>query len=198
MAKLYFRYGAMGSSKTANALMVEYNYYERGKRALLVKPQLDNRDGEGIISSRMGLARPCGFVEELLQMSEAEIRSYDCVIVDEAQFCSKEQVEFLVQVVDDLGVPVIAYGLRTDFQHNLFPGSMWLLAWADVIEEIKTVCWCGKAATCNARFNDEGQMITEGDQVVLGANDRYTALCRRHFRSRMLGPKMAGGKREDG
>ena len=191
MAKLYFRYGAMGSSKTANALMVGYNYYERGKRALLVKPKLDDRDGEGYVASRMGLRQKCDFVEHLVTMTGEEIQCYDCVIVDEAQFCTKEQIEFLVHIVDDLGVPVICYGLRTDFQRNLFPGSMWLLAWADVIEEIKTVCWCGKAATCNARFNDKGEMITQGDQVVLGANDSYTALCRKHHRRAMLKPKDA-------
>ncbi len=188
MAKLYFRYGAMGSSKTANALMVSYNYYERGKTALLVKPQLDDRDGEGYVASRMGLRQKCDFVEHLVTMTPEEIRKYDCIIVDEAQFCTKEQVEFLVHIVDDLSVPVICYGLRTDFQRNLFPGSMWLLAWADVIEEIKTVCWCGKAATCNARFNEKGEMITQGDQVVLGANDSYIALCRKHFRRGMLKP----------
>lgn len=189
MAKLYFRYGAMGSSKTANALMVGYNYYERGKTALLVKPQLDDRDGEGYVASRMGLRRKCDYVEHLVTMTSEEIQKYDCIIVDEAQFCTKDQVEFLVHIVDDLGVPVICYGLRTDFQRNLFPGSMWLLAWADVIEEIKTVCWCGKAATCNARFNEKGEMITQGDQVVLGANDSYIALCRKHHRMGMLKPK---------
>lgn len=116
MAKLYFRYGAMGSSKTANALMVGYNYYERGKSALLVKPQLDDRDGEGYVASRMGLRQKCDFVEHLVTMTPEEIQKYDCIIVDEAQFCTKEQVEFLVHIVDDLGVPVICYGLRTDFQ----------------------------------------------------------------------------------
>lgn len=188
MAKLYFRYGAMGSSKTANALMVGYNYYERGKVALLAKPKVDNRDGEGIMSSRMGLCQKCSFVEDLMLMPEEQINNYDCIVVDEAQFCTKEQVEWFVHMVDDLGIPVICYGLRTDFRRNLFPGSMWLLAWADVIEEIKTVCWCGKAATCNARFNAQGEMITEGDQVVLGANDSYTALCRKHHRRKMLHP----------
>ncbi len=188
MAKLYFRYGAMGSSKTANALMVAYNYYERGKSALLVKPKLDNRDGEGVMASRIGLKQKCDFVEDLALMSEDEIRKYDCIIVDEAQFCTKEQVELFVHIVDDLEVPVICYGLRTDFQRNLFAGSLWLLAWADVIEEIKTVCWCGKAATCNARFNEQGVMITEGDQVVLGANDSYIALCRKHHRQNKLHP----------
>lgn len=180
MAKLYFRYGAMGSSKTANALMVDYNYYERGKKALLVKPKLDDRDGEGIVKSRIGLEKKCTFLETLTEMSDEAIREYDCVIVDEAQFATKEQVEFLVHIVDELNIPVICYGLRTDFRREFFPGSMWLMAWADVIEEIKTVCWCGKAATCNARLDETGKMIRVGDQVVLGANDKYVALCRKH------------------
>lgn len=187
MAKLFFRYGAMGSSKTANALMVEYNYRERGKRALLAKPATDMREGEKIVSSRMGLKHECIWTEELVAMSDEEIQKYDCVIVDEAQFCSKEQIERFVHYVDDLNVPVICYGLRADFQNNLFPGSQWLLAWADIIEEIKTVCWCGRAAKCNARFNEHG-MIREGAQVYLGGNDSYVALCRKHHREGNLGP----------
>ena len=183
MAKLYFRYGAMGSSKTANALMVEYNYFERGKKALLVKPRLDSRDGDYVIRSRLGL-----------EMEDDAIRGYDCIIVDEAQFASKGQVEFLVHIVDDLGVPVICYGLRTDFRREFFEGSLWLMAWADVIEEIKTVCWCGKAATCNARIGEDGRMIQAGEQIVMGGNDRYTALCRRHHRQGNLGPKSRDGK----
>jgi thymidine kinase len=119
-------------------------------------------------------------------MDADKIRSYDCVIVDEAQFCTKEQIEFLTNIVDDCDVSVIAYGLRTDFQRNLFPGSMWLLAWADVIEEVKTVCWCGRAATCNARFDEHGTMITQGGQVVLGANDNYVSVCRKHHKLGML------------
>ena len=188
MAKLYFRYGAMGSSKTANALMVAYNYAERGQRALLAKPALDDRDGVNVMASRIGLSQPCISVEELMRMDDEELRRYDCVVVDEAQFCTKEQVERLTDLVDVLDVPVVAYGLRTDFQRNLFPGSMWLLAWADVIEEVKTVCWCGRAATCNARFDEHGVMVTEGDQVVLGANDNYTAVCRRHHKLRQIDP----------
>lgn len=187
MAKLFFRYGAMGSSKTANALMVEYNYRERGKKALLAKPMTDSRDGKLVIKSRIGLERPCVLVEDMVLMSDDTIQSYDCVIVDEAQFCTKEQIEMLVHYVDDLDIPVICYGLRADFRNELFPGSMWLLAWADVIEEIKTVCWCGKAAKCNARFNDNG-IIREGDQVCLGGNSSYIALCRKHSREGNLGP----------
>ena len=187
MAKLFFRYGAMGSSKTANALMVEYNYRERGKKALLAKPMTDSRDGKLVIKSRIGLERPCVLVEDMVLMSDETIQSYDCIIVDEAQFCTKEQIEMLVHYVDDLDIPVICYGLRSDFRNELFPGSMWLLAWADVIEEIKTVCWCGKAAKCNARFNDNG-IIREGDQVCLGGNSSYIALCRKHSREGNLGP----------
>lgn len=187
MAKLYFRYGAMGSSKTANALMVEYNYRERGKQALLVKPQIDTRDGETVIKSRIGLEHPSMLMEELVMLSDEQITSFDCVIVDEAQFCSKAQIEFLVHIVDDLKLPVICYGLRSDFRNELFEGSLWLLAWADVIEEIRTVCWCGKAARCNARFNEHG-IIRDGDQVCLGGNSSYIALCRKHWKEGNLGP----------
>lgn len=187
MAKLYFRHGAMGSSKTANALMVAYNYYERGKEALLVKPKIDTRD-EGVVRSRMGLEQKCIYVEDLVKMSDQEIGKYDCVIVDEAQFCIKSDIEFFVHIVDDLQLPVICYGLRTDFRRELFEGSMWLLAWADVIEELKTVCWCGQGATCNTRFTPDGKIIRDGEQVVMGGNDSYTALCRRHYREGNLGP----------
>ena len=187
MAKLFFRYGAMGSSKTANALMVEYNYRERGKKAIMAKPMTDTRDGELIIKSRIGLELPCMLVEDLVQMPDEDLKGYDCIIVDEAQFCSKSQIEFLVHLVDDLNIPVICYGLRADFRNELFEGSLWLLAWADVIEEIRTVCWCGKAAKCNARFNDNG-IIREGDQVCLGGNSSYIALCRKHWKEGNLGP----------
>ncbi len=189
MAKLYFRHGAMGSSKTANALMVAYNYYERGKQSLLAKPQIDTRDEIKVVVSRMGLKQECIYVEDVVKMDDEVLRGYDCVIIDEAQFCSKEQIEFFVHIVDDLKIPVICYGLRTDFRRELFPGSMWLLAWADVIEEIKTVCWCGNGANCNTRFTEDGVVIREGDQVCLGGNDKYIALCREHYREGNLGPK---------
>lgn len=188
MAKLYFRHGAMGSSKTANALMVAYNYYERGKKALLIKPKLDDRDGVGIIKSRMGLSQECGFVEDFVKMSFEEIGQYDCIIVDEAQFCTKNDIDFFVQVVDIVNIPVICYGLRTDFRREPFEGSLWLLAWADIIEEIKTVCWCGQGATCNTRLNEKGEIIRTGEQVCLGANDKYIALCRKHYKENNLGP----------
>ena len=188
MAKLYFRYGVMGSSKTANALMVRYNYEERGQEALLVKPEIDQRDGAKFVASRMGLSHPCIYFSEMRTMAEAELKKYACVIVDEAQFLSREEVQFLVRVVDDWNVPVICYGLRADFSGRLFPGSQELLATADIIEEVKTICWCGKKATCNARFDKDGNVLREGEQVVLGANDQYIGLCRKHWMAGDLGP----------
>lgn len=188
MARLYFRYGSMGSSKTANALMVAYNFEEKGQKALLAKPALDDRDGDGVMASRIGLSAPCISVERLVEMSDEELSTYDCVIVDEVQFCTKKQVERLTDIVDDLDIPVICYGLRTDFQRNLFEGSLWLMAWADVIEEVRTVCWCGRAATCVARFDENGKMVTEGSQVQLGGNDSYISVCRRHHKSGQIWP----------
>lgn len=195
MAKLYFRYGAMGSSKTANAIMVQYNYHERGQNALMVKPRLDNRDGERIVGSRSGLSAPCIYVEEL---ENVDLSAYNCIIVDEAQFLKKDQVAQLVQIVDEMNIPVICYGLRADFRGELFEGSTWLMAWADTIEEIKTVCWCGRKATCNARVVD-GKVAREGEQIVLGGNESYVALCRRHWKTGELAPlevrKISAGKK---
>jgi len=183
VAKLYFRYGAMGSSKTANAIMVRHNYLERDQKVLMVKPRLDGRDGANLVASRCGLECPCGFVEDL---RDTDVTRYDCVIVDEAQFMTKAQVEYLVHVVDDLNVPVIAYGLRADFRGNFFEGSQWLMAWADTIEEVKTICWCGKKATFNARIVD-GRVAKTGEQIVLGGSESYTSLCRKHWQEGNLG-----------
>lgn len=188
MAKLFFRYGAMGSSKTANALMVEYNYFERGKKALMLKPKLENRDGKMLIKSRIGLQKECEYVEDFVKKTDEEISTYDCIIVDESQFCKKEEIQFFLHVVDELNVPVICYGLRTDFRLELFEGSQWLLAWADEIEEIKTVCWCGKKASCNTRYSSDGTIIKEGAQILLGGNDNYISLCRKHYKEGNLGP----------
>ncbi len=187
MAKLYFRYGAMGSSKTANAIMVWYNYKERGKNALLLKPSTDTRDGQHKIWSRSGLMAMCEFVDTL-DMERVKAHEYDALIIDEAQFMSREQVEKLCAIVDDYDVPVICYGLRTDFQGNFFEGSKWLLARADTIEEVKTICWCGRKATNNARLDGKGGVTKEGEQVVLGASDTYIGLCRRHWREGDPGP----------
>ncbi len=183
MAKLYYRYGAMGSSKTANAIMVRHNYLERNQRVLMLKPGLDNRDGASMVASRSGLVCECNFVE---QLPDIDITAYDCVIVDEAQFMTKAQVEMLVHIVDDLGIPVIAYGLRADFRGEFFEGSRWLMAWADTIEEVKTICWCGKKATFNARIVD-GKVAKTGEQIVLGGSESYTSLCRKHWQEGNLG-----------
>lgn len=185
MAKLYFRYGAMGSSKTANAIMVRFNYLERGQNCIMLKPRLDTRDGERIVASRSGLTAPCYYVEELDAIDLADV---DCVIVDEAQFLTKGQVEQLTRIVDERNIPVIAYGLRADFRGELFEGSTWLLAWADSIEEVKTVCWCGRKATYNARLVG-GRVTKTGEKIVLGGNESYVALCRKHWKNGETGPK---------
>ncbi|MDO4853583.1 MAG: thymidine kinase [Clostridia bacterium] len=195
MAKLYFRYGAMGSSKTANALMVHYNYWERGKNALLLKPAIDVRDGKNRIWSRCGLEAECELVQNL-DLEKVKNGEYDCLIVDEAQFLTKEEVEQFCKIVDEYDVPVICYGLKTDFQGNFFEGSHWLLARADTIEEVKTICWCGRKATCNARLDGKGGITKEGEQVVLGANDKYIGLCRKHWRLGDPGPDLRGKQSE--
>jgi len=187
MAKLYFRYGAMGSSKTANAIMVWYNYHERGKNALLLKPSIDVRDGIYTIQSRCGLKAECTLFDDL-DMQAVKNHVYDCLIIDEAQFLTKEQVQFLSDIVDNYDIPVICYGLKTDFQGNFFSGSHALLAMADTIEEIKTICWCGKKATNNARLDGKGGITKMGEQVVLGANDKYISLCRKHWKLGDPGP----------
>ena len=190
MAKLYFRYGAMGSSKTANAIMVVYNYHERGQKALMLKPAIEKRDGVATVASRSGLTADCAYMEDI---DSVDISGYDCLVVDEAQFLTKAQVERLVRIVDEMGVPVVCYGLRADFRGNLFEGSMWLLAWADSIEEVKTVCWCGRKATMNARI-ENGRVVKEGAQIVLGGNESYAALCRKHWAEGKLGDHPEDGE----
>ena len=175
----------MGSSKTANAIMVRYNYLERNQKVLMLKPALDTRDGEHIMASRCGLTCDCAFMEEL---PHYQVRDYECLIVDVAQFLTKEQVQQLVKIVDEDNVPVIAYGLRADFMGNLFEGSQHLLAMADTIEEVKTICWCGKKATCNARIVN-GRVVKEGEQIVLGGNESYISLCRKHWNEGKTGPQ---------
>lgn len=189
MAKLYFYYGAVGSSKTANALMTHFNYNEVGQKAILCKPMIDTRFGADKVRSRIGLEEKCIALEDVLKMSDEEIKKYNAVIVDEVQFATKEQIDFLSYIVDSLDVPVVCYGLRADFQNELFEGSKRLLTICDVIKEIKTVCWCGKKALCNARYNEKG-IVREGEQVFLGANDCYVALCRKHFKEGNLGPNI--------
>ena len=196
MAKLYFRYGAMGSSKSANILMVRYNYEERGQYAVLLKPRTDNRDGEHEIQSRIGLSAPAEYVDEFLkeiaEFWDDEISEYtyhgrrvDAILVDEAQFLSPEEVDTLSDIVDFYNIPVLCYGLRTDFLNHLFPGSRRLMEIADVIEEVPTVCWCGKRAQCNTRYAN-GKIVREGAQIMLGSNESYVALCRKHYKEGKL------------
>ena len=140
------------------------------------------------MASRAGLSHPCIYFTDLKKMTPEDLQAYACIIVDEAQFLTRDEVRYLTDLVDEHNVPVICYGLRTDFKGDLFPGSQELLACADIIEEIKTICWCGKKATCNARFDERGVVLKEGEQVVLGANDRYIGLCRKHWKTGDLGP----------
>ena len=193
MAQLYFKYGAMGSSKTANALMARFNYEERGQATLLVKPQLDTRDGEHMVRSRIGLTHPCIYFHEMQAMSDEELQGYACIIVDEAQFLTKDEVYYLVHLVDDCNIPVICYGLRADFRGELFEGSYHLLVLADKLEEVKTICWCGRKAICNARVVN-GKVVKEGDQILLGGSSQYVSLCRRHFHSGDLGSAVIPGE----
>ncbi len=185
MAKLYFKYGAMGSSKTAQALITKYNYEENDMKVWLLKPSADTRDGVNILRSRIGLfaeveiALPTADIYERFQ--EGYAGNCDVIIVDECQFLTMAQIDQLRAIVDDYNVPVLCFGLRTDFQTKLFPGSLRLMELADVIEEIKTMCDCGAKATVNARIND-GYIVTEGAQVVLGGNDCYIAMCHRCYK----------------
>ena len=183
MAKLYFKYGAMGSSKTAQALITKYNYEENGMRVWLIKPSADIRDGADILKSRIGLQAAVQTImpgEDIYDLFSRE-RNGKCnvVIVDECQFMTPEQIDQLRCIVNDFDTPVICFGLRTDFQTKLFPGSMRLMEIADKIQEIKTMCDCGNKATVNARIDGQGYIVTEGAQVLLGGNDSYIAMCHR-------------------
>ena len=184
MAKLYFKYGAMGSSKTAQALITKYNYEENDMKVWLLKPSADTRDGVNILRSRIGLEAqvdilpPAG--DAYARFREKYAGNCHAVIVDECQFLTPEQIDQLRAIVDDYNVPVMCFGLRTDFLTRLFPGSLRLMELADCIEEIKTMCDCGAKATVNARISD-GYIVTEGAQVVLGGNDSYIAMCHRCY-----------------
>jgi len=192
MAKLYFNYSAMNAGKSAILLQSSHNYKERGMRTLLMKPAIDTR-GENAdhITSRIGLSAKADLVSPTQNLYE-HIRSIhlktpiDCVLIDEAQFLSKDQVWQLSKLADEIRVPIMCYGLRTDFQGELFPGSAALLAIADNIKEIKTLCWCGGKATMTLRVSDTGAPITQGAQVDIGGNDRYVTLCRKHWIAKAL------------
>ena len=181
MAKLYFKYGAMGSSKSAQALIAKFNYEEQGMRCWLIKPATDTRDGEDVIASRIGLSAHGEVIrpEDSIGAKYQAAGWCDVIIADEAQFFTPEQIDELRDIVDGADVPVMCFGLRTDFQTHLFPGSRRLMEVADSITEIKTICTCGRKAIVNARLDQDGNIVTEGEQVMLGGNDRYTAMCHR-------------------
>ncbi len=179
MAKLYFKYGAMGSSKTANALITRFNYQERGMKVWLIKPSVDVRDGAAAIRSRIGLAAEAEIITpdtDVFQTFQKQ-EGYDVVITDECQFFTSVQIDQLRRIVDELNVPVLCYGLRTDFLTHMFEGSRRLFEVADSITEIKTICSCGKKAIVNARIDEKGKIVTEGGQIMLGGNDAYVAMC---------------------
>ncbi|MBQ8439194.1 MAG: thymidine kinase [Clostridia bacterium] len=179
MAKLYFKYGAMGSSKTANALITKFNYEERGMKVWLIKPALDDRDGVNTVRSRIGLEAQAWAVSQSVDLfAEFEKnRSYHVIIADECQFFTGTQIDQLRRIVDEFEIPVLCFGLRTDFLTHLFPGSSRLFEVADSISEIKTICSCGKKAIVNARIDKDGNVVTEGGQVLIGGNDSYVAMC---------------------
>ncbi len=182
MAKLYFKFGAMGCSKTAQALITKFNYEERDMKVLLLKPAIDTRDGATVIRSRIGLTQDAVAVkedEDLYALYEQKYSDCDVIIVDECQFLTPEQVDNLSDIVIDKNIPVLCFGLSTDFTTHLFPGSKRLFEIAESISEIKSVCDCGAKATVNARIGDDGKIVTEGSQVLLGGNDRYVPMCRR-------------------
>ena len=187
MAKLYFKYGAMGSSKSAQALITQFNYEELGMSVWLIKPSTDTRDGADIIRSRIGLERRAQVITPEQDICEEYHRAgkHDVIIADEAQFFTPEQIDQLRSWVDNEDLPVLCFGLRTDFLTHFFPGAGRLMELADSITEIKTVCACGRKATVNARIDENGRIITQGDQVFLGGNDSYVAMCHKCWKQRI-------------
>lgn len=189
MAKLHYYYSAMNAGKSTTLLQSSYNYNERGMDTLLYTPAVDDRDGEGKIATRIGLKKDAIRVPpdfDIYKDAHRKITdnpNIKCVLVDEAQFLTKEHVGQLALITDELKVPVLAYGLRTDFRGEPFPGSLYLLVWADQLIELKTICHCGRKAIMNMRIDEKGSKVTEGAQVEIGGNDRYIAVCRRHYRS---------------
>ena len=185
MAQLYYRYSTMNAGKSLEIIKVAANYEERGKHVLCLTPAIDDRNGTGIILSRTGLSREALPVTDEMNLIELFIelnftQHIDCVLVDECQFLRKHHVQELAEIVDTFEVPVMAYGLKNDFRNELFEGSYYFLVYADKIEEIKTICWCGRKATMVARIKD-GKIIKQGEQIMLGGNDLYVSLCRKHY-----------------
>jgi thymidine kinase len=193
MAKLYFYYSAMNAGKTTTLLQSAHNYHERGMRTLIFTPRLDNRYGDGVVASRIGLkadGRVFSRDDDLLRMTRSDIAEHGalhCVLVDEAQFLTRAQVWQLTDIVDELKIPVLSYGLRTDFRGELFEGSQYLLAWADNLIEIKTICHSGKKATMVVRVDEHGRVVSDGPQVQIGGNDRYVSVSRSEFKKIMAG-----------
>lgn len=179
MAKLYFKYGAMGSSKSAQALITKFNYEERGMKVWLLKPATDNRNGVEVIQSRIGLREEADALkpEDSVLARFKALKQVDVVITDESQFFTEAQIDDLRYIVDNYDIPVLCFGLRTDFRTKLFPGSLRLFEVADSISEIKTICSCGNKAIVNARINSEGKVLSEGEQVFIGGNESYIAMC---------------------
>lgn len=187
MAKLYFSYSAMNAGKSTTLLQASHNYRERGMHTMLLTAKLDQRSGEGKIGSRIGLQSSAAVFDDTTNMTtlisaEHNRQTIDCVLIDEAQFLTEDHVWQLSAIVDELGIPVMCYGLRTDFQGNMFPGSARLLAIADNIREIRTICHCGRKATMVVRQDASGRPILDGDQVEIGGNDKYVSLCRHHWK----------------
>ena len=189
MAKLYFKYGAMGSSKTAQALITKYNYEENDLNVWLIKPGTDTRDGAKILRSRIGLESPADVIapgtDIYLLFQDTQEGKCDVIIVDECQFLTESQIDQLRALVNDYNIPVMCFGLRTDFQTHMFPGSQRLMELSDSLTEIKTVCACGRKATVNARLDGQGRVVTTGDQVLLGGNDSYIAMCHKCWKQRI-------------
>lgn len=186
MAKLYFKFGAMGSSKSAQALITKFNYEELGMTVWLIKPSIDTRDGANIIMSRIGLKAEAEVITPGQSILEAykKVGKHDVIIADEAQFFTPEQIDELRYLVDNDDLPVLCFGLRTDFLTHFFPGSQRLMELADSLTEIKTLCACGRKATVNARIDEHGNVITKGDQVFLGGNDSYIAMCHKCWKEK--------------
>ena len=188
MAKLHFYYSAMNAGKSTVLLQSSHNYNERGMDTLLLVPSIDDRYGVGKITTRLGLQADAIAVEPhhnlftYTQQALTQNPNIKCVLVDEAHFLGKNQIEQLAHITDDLNIPVLAYGLRTDFRGEPFPGSLYLLALADALIELKTICHCGRKATMNMRIDEHGQAVREGRQIEIGGNERYVATCRKHFR----------------
>ena len=193
IGKLYFKYGTMGSAKTAMLLTQAYNFEERGMEYLCMKPIIDDRENDNVIRSRIGIERKCEWIYPdtdiyayIKQLYEQTLVVKDWILIDEAQFLSAHQVDQLARIVDDYGTHVVCYGLRTDFQSHMFEGSRRLFELADTIEEIKSTCSCGRKTIINARIDSSGQIVTDGAQVEIGGDDKYVALCRSCWRNRRI------------